>query len=297
MDWNAFVGFIKEYLPVITVVLSAFIAFISTIRHKDLERFYKNAENNLEKVIEPMYLKVKNIENIKDGQHKIELIKDFFDIYDSKKMNISKLGNRQLINKFFETEKAFNQYILKFDEESLKSLFFKVRSLKYNLEKEYWRLFETIYKDYNWYKKTVDMNYLFRFFLRISFFIESTLYAVTWISFGFVMFVIFDGVSVSEAVWVENFKEDFFSALIIFISSLATLYISMFINFAFADDTKQKKKFVDYASAGLTYVWNKMSLKIREWKEERANRKVERERERANLKEERERAARSEEND
>ncbi|WOH92994.1 hypothetical protein RZN08_10270 [Bacillus paralicheniformis] len=210
MDWNAFVGFIKEYLPVITVVLSAFIAFISTIRHKDLERFYKNAENNLEKVIEPMYLKVKNIENIKDGQHKIELIKDFFDIYDSKKMNISKLGNRQLINKFFETEKAFNQYILKFDEESLKSLFFKVRSLKYNLEKEYWRLFETIYKDYNWYKKTVDMNYLFRFFLRISFFIESTLYAVTWISFGFVMFVIFDGVSVSEAVWVENFKEDFF---------------------------------------------------------------------------------------
>lgn len=54
------------------------------------------------------------------------------------------------------------------------------------------------------------MNYLFRFFLRISFFIESTLYAVTWISFGFVMFVIFDGVSVSEAVWVENFKEDFF---------------------------------------------------------------------------------------
>lgn len=68
-------------------------------------------------------------------------------------MNISKLGNRQLINKFFETEKAFNQYILKFDEESLKSLFFKVRSLKYNLEKEYWRLFETIYKDYNWYKK------------------------------------------------------------------------------------------------------------------------------------------------
>ncbi|MCY8995785.1 MULTISPECIES: hypothetical protein [Bacillus subtilis group] len=275
-----FLELLKGYIPVIAVLVSAFIAFISNIRHKDLERFYKNAESNLEKLIEPMYFTVKNIEAVEDKQYKIKLINDFFNTYAPKKISVSKLGNRQLINKYFEAQTAFNQYLNNFDEESLKLLFFKIGSLRYHIEKEYWKLFETVYKDYNWYKKTVDMNYLFRFFLRISFFIESTFYAVTWLSLFFILFVTFDELSFfgDTPLWGADFKPKIQFAVLIFAVSLVFLYLTMFINFAFADDTKQKKKFIDYASAGLTFVWKKCALKWREWKEERANRKEERER-------------------
>lgn len=263
MNWNVF-GFLKEYLPVITVVLSAFIAFISTVRHKDLERFYRNAESNLEKVIEPMYLKVKHIEAVNDRQHKIELIRDFFNTYDPKKMSISKLGNRQLINKFFAAEKAYNQFNHNFDEESLKSLFFKVRSLKYNIEKEYWRLFETIYKDYNWYKKTVDMNYVFRFFLRISLFIEQTFYAVTCIFFSFLFITVISQL-ISRGKFLES--DDFWDKIYLIsmgtVSSLFLLYFFIFVNHVFADDTKQKKRIRDYASLGFTIFLDKLIMKIK----------------------------------
>ncbi|PAC67015.1 hypothetical protein CGS27_30035, partial [Enterobacter cloacae] len=112
--------------------------------------------------------------------HKIEAIRNYFNTYNPEKINISKLGNRELIDKFLESHTAFHKYLTEIDDESLRTLFRKTGSLRFSLDKEYWKLFETIYKDHNWFKKTVGMNYLFRLFLRISVFIESTLYAVTW---------------------------------------------------------------------------------------------------------------------
>ncbi|MEC0633407.1 hypothetical protein P9D81_01160 [Bacillus haynesii] len=271
--------FIKDYLPVITVVLSAIIAFISTIRHKDLERFYKNAVNNLEQIIEPMYYRIKYIERISNTDQKLKNINVFFETYNFKTINISKMGNRRLIDLFFETEAVLNQYLSNKDDKTEELLLSKVRRLHRAIEEEYWRLFEAVYKDYNWYKKTVDMNYVFRFLLRIPLFLEKTLYAVTWIFFAFLFIITFeyffgDGklVEVGRSFGAEGFQDIILVLLMFFFILLIILYIAGFINSVFAGDTKQKKGIEHYVSVGLSSLIEKIHLKIKDWKEERDDR-------------------------
>ncbi|MBU8694128.1 hypothetical protein ACFCVS_05365 [Bacillus altitudinis] len=270
------IAVIAAGLTLITAVLSATIAFINNIRHKDRDRFYQNAEENLYKLIEPMYFKVNNIKNIKDCHRKIESIKKFFNTYNPEKINVSKLGNRKLINRFIETHSAYSNYLIEFDDRSMKFLFLKVKSLEYFLDKEYWKLFEAIYKDYNYFKRTVDMNYLFRFFYRISIFIENTFFAISWIVVAVIIFAMLDEFS-KESIWIEDFKLKVLYLLLFFCISQLILYISSMINFAVADDIKQKKTFYDYLTLGLTYLWKKGSLKCRELKREKAIREEERE--------------------
>ncbi|KLK98193.1 hypothetical protein XJ18_16960 [Bacillus pumilus] len=266
---------IKDYLPIIVLLVSAVIAFITNIRHKDRDRFYQNAEENLYKLIEPMYFKMNNIKNIKDDHHKVESIRKFFNTYNPEKINVSKLGNRKLINRFIETHSAYSHYLTEFDDQSMKFLFRKIGSLEYLLEKEYWKLFEAIYKDHNYFKKTVGMNYLFRFFYRISIFIESTFFAVSWILVFFMLFVILDEYRV-ETIWVEDLKEKLLFLLLCLLFSLFMLSMSVIINLAIADDTKQKKTISDYLTLGITSLWKKGAVKRRERKKEKAIRKEER---------------------
>ncbi|MED5223199.1 hypothetical protein [Bacillus safensis] len=270
------IAVIAAGLSFITAVLSATIAFITNIRHKDRDRFYKNAEENLYKLIEPMYFKMNNIKNIKDDHHKIESIRKFFNTYNPEKINVSKLGNRKLINRFRETHSAYNHYLTEFDDQSKKFLFLKVKSLEAFLDKEYWKLFEAIYKDHNYFKRTVGMNYLFRFFYRISIFIESTFFAISCIVGAVIIFAMMDEFS-KESIWIEDFKLKVLYLLLFFSISQLILYISSMINMAVADDIKQKKTFYDYLTLGVTYLWKKVSLKCRELKREKAIREEERE--------------------
>ncbi|QNP15572.1 hypothetical protein H9S87_13690 [Bacillus pumilus] len=279
------IAVIAAGLSFITAVLSATIAFITNIRHKDRDRFYQNAEENLYKLIEPMYFKMNNIKNIKDDHHKVESIRKFFNTYNPEKINVSKLGNRKLINRFIETHSAYSHYLIEFDDRSLKLLLRKIASLEYFLEKEYWKLFEAIYKDHNYFKKTVGMNYLFRFFYRISIFIESTFFAVSWIIVFLMILVVVDEFQV-VTIWGEDLKEKLLFLLLCLVFSLMMLYVSVIINLAIADDTKQKKTMSDYLTLGITSLWKKGAVKIRERKKEKAIRI-----------EERARAASIEEND
>lgn len=86
-------------------------------------------------MIEPMYFKMNNIKNIKDDHHKVESIRKFFNTYNPEKINVSKLGNRKLINRFRETHSAYSHYLTEFHDQSKKFLFLKVKSLEYFLDK------------------------------------------------------------------------------------------------------------------------------------------------------------------
>lgn len=266
---------IKAYLPVFVVLVSAVIAFITSIRHKDRDRFYKSAEDNLYKLIEPMYFQLRNIKNIRDERHKVEFIRKFFNTYNPETINISKLGNRKLVDRFIETHEAFIHYQIEFDDQSLKLLSRKIGSLEYLLEKEYWKLFEAIYKDHNYFKKTVGMNYLFRFFYRISIFIESTFFAVSWIIFIFMLIVICDEYR-DGTIWVDELQEKLLILFYCLVFSIFMLAMSVFINLTIADDTKQKKTISDYLTLGITSLWKKGAVKRRERKKEKAIRKEER---------------------
>ena len=266
---------LKAYLPVFVVLVSAVIAFITSIRHKDRDRYYKSAEDNLYKLIEPMYFQLINIKNIRDERHKVELIRKFFNSYNPETINISKLGNRKLVNRFIETHEAFIHYQIEFDDKRLKLLSRKIGSLEYLLEKEYWKLFEAVYKDYKYFKKTAGMNYLFRFFYRISIFIKSTFFAVSWIIVFFMLFVILDEYR-GKTIWVEDLKEKLLFLLLCLIFSLIMLSMSVIINLAIADDTKQKKTISDYLTLGITSLWKKGAMKRRERKKETAIRKEQR---------------------
>lgn len=74
------IAVIAAGLSLITAVLSATIAYFYNIKHKDLDRFYKNAQETMETLIEPMYFKLKEIEPVVDKEHKIELLKEFLSL-------------------------------------------------------------------------------------------------------------------------------------------------------------------------------------------------------------------------
>ncbi|PRS67568.1 hypothetical protein [Bacillus sp. NMTD17] len=270
------IAVIAAILSLITAILSATIAYFYTIKHKDLDRFYKNAESNLYNLIEPMFYKMENIKNLKDTYHKMENIKKFFDTYNPETINVSKLGNRRLINRFIDSHEAFRQYLIEFDEKSLRILLSKFDSLEYYLKEEYWMLFEAIYKDHNWFKRTVGMNYIFRFFARISAFFENTFYAVTCIIFVFVFFVIGDELNPKVTLINADFKDKLRYTVGPFFISLLFLNIFIFFNRIIADDTKQKKTISDHLTLGATYLWKKVAVKLREKKMEKAIRKEER---------------------
>ncbi|WP_282060005.1 hypothetical protein [Bacillus pumilus] len=179
-------------------------------------------------MIEPIYFKMNNI---KDDHHKVESIRKFFNTYNPEKINVSKLGNRKLINRFRETHSAYSHYLTELHDQSKKFLFLKVKSLEYFLDKEYWKLFEAIYKDHDYFKRTVDMNYLFRFFYRISIFIESTFFAISWKVVAIIIFAMMDEF-LKESIWIEDFKLKVLYLLLFCCISQLILYISSMINLA-----------------------------------------------------------------
>lgn len=238
--------FIKENIAVITaglslitVFLSAAIAYFYNIKHKDLDRFYKNAQDNMETLIEPIYFKLRDIEAIVDKERKIELLKEFFDSYNYNKINISRLGNRKLIDNFLKCELAFKKLLLDDSEVLYQEVIVNIKQLNHIVDTDYWKLFEVIYKDYNWYKKTVDMNYILRFLLKVSLFLQNTFYGIAFLAYVFLTtFIIL-------SIFDFSFNVFRFSILLLsFLFSTALYLLFGMYNSAFAD-TKQKRTTVD----------------------------------------------------
>ncbi|ABV62328.1 hypothetical protein [Bacillus pumilus] len=238
--------FIKENIAVITaglslitVFLSAAMAYFYNIKHKDLDRFYKNAQDNMETLIEPIYFKLRDIEAIVDKERKIELLKEFFDSYNYNKINISRLGNRKLIDNFLKCELAFKKILIDDSEVLYQEVIVNIKQLKHIVDTDYWKLFEVIYKDYNWYKKTVDMNYILRFLLKVSLFLQNTFYGIAFLAYVFLTtFIIL-------SIFDFSFNVFRFSVLLLsFLFSTALYLLFGMYNSAFAD-TKQKRTTVD----------------------------------------------------
>ncbi|WP_280149574.1 hypothetical protein [Bacillus safensis] len=238
--------FIKENIAVITaglslitVFLSAAIAYFYNIKHKDLDRFYTNAQDNMETLIEPIYFKLRDIEAIVDKERKIELLKEFFDSYNYNKINISRLGNRKLIDNFLKCELAFKKILIDDSEVLYQEVIVNIKQLKHIVDTDYWKLFEVIYKDYNWYKKTVDMNYILRFLLKVSLFLQNTFYGIAFLAYVFLTtFIIL-------SIFDFSFNTFRFSVLLLsFLFSTALYLLFGMYNSAFAD-TKQKRTTVD----------------------------------------------------
>lgn len=238
--------FIKENIAVITaglslitVFLSAAMAYFYNIKHKDLDRFYKNAQDNMETLIEPIYFKLRDIEAIVDKERKIELLKEFFDSYNYNKINISRLGNRKLIDNFLKCELAFKKILIDDSEVLYQEVIVNIKQLKHIVDTDYWKLFEVIYKDYNYYKKTVDMNYILRFLLKVSLFLQNTFYGIAFLAYVFLTtFIIL-------SIFDFSFNVFRFSILLLsFLFSTALYLLFGMYNSAFAD-TKQKRTTVD----------------------------------------------------
>lgn len=251
--------FIKENIAVIaaglsliTVFLSAAIAYFYNIKHKDLDRFYKNAQDNMETLIEPIYFKLIGIEAIVDKDRKIELLKEFFDSYNYNKINISRLGNRKLIDSFLKCEFAFKKILIDDNEFLYEELILNIKQLKQVVDKDYWKLFEVIYKDYNWYKHTVDMNYILRLILRVGFFLENTFYGLIFISYVLMItFIIYSIGTASFDIFV--FKILLLAFLVsIFCYLLASVYTTATV------DTKQKKNTGDIIRENFISFQNKI---------------------------------------
>ncbi|MEH7687545.1 hypothetical protein V7192_18060, partial [Bacillus safensis] len=100
-------------------------------------------------------------------------------------------------------------------------------------------------------------------------------FAVSWIIFIFMLIVIYDEYR-DGTIWVDELQEKLLILLYCLVFSLFMLSMSVIINLAIADDTKQKKTISDYLTLGITSLWKKGAVKRRERKKEKAIRKEER---------------------
>ncbi|WRU97852.1 hypothetical protein RYX51_22515 (plasmid) [Priestia filamentosa] len=156
-------NFIKEYLPLLIAITSASLAYLYARRNNNFANFYNQSKESLEDLLGPMYFRLKHIMSIEDLYEKEARLEEWFNDYNPSKVPIHKLGSQLLIKKFLILQEMFpnlGKKRLEIEEEFYKEL----ESVYKNLEKRYWSVFNSLYKDYNWYNRIINTYFTWRVF-------------------------------------------------------------------------------------------------------------------------------------
>lgn len=150
---------IKEFIPLILTIISAFVGFSFGQRTNKINRFYTQVENNLRNISEPLYFDLRRIKYELSLNKRDMYIEELFIKYTKDKSGIFQLGNRFLIEWFLRTEKVYNEYKNHKTEENWKQFWIDFEYLYVMSEEEYWNGFLTLYRDYRWFLDNLRSNY------------------------------------------------------------------------------------------------------------------------------------------
>lgn len=194
-------NFIKEYISILVVVVGSSLAYIYGRRNNNFTTFSNQAKENLESVLEPMYLRLKYILNIEDDYEKEVSLNRWFNDYTPHKFHLHKLGDRSIMEEFLQLESLYKG--LNNTNTTEKELFYRQLTKMYiRLEKQYWSVFNSLYKDYYWYNRILNTNFSYRVLLECIKFLRNLTHLLGSTS-GIILFFSFY-FKVLEIANVEN---------------------------------------------------------------------------------------------
>lgn len=213
---------IKEYFPIITVCLSAFLAYVFSGRKYKTERFYNDIGESLKDFYSPVFHELRDIKLEQDPRKKENLLKEFVDKYTSNYNKLYICHNEYLVQLFYDLEQVFREYRLKRREKEwveVCSIFNKINSL---VCKEYWHIQRALYKDYPWQKVMERNNYLIKPFMRFLVLLYDTAFFLLTV-WGILLYLIkfsqFTGQIEIPSIIKDNFAA--FSSLTISLYSIS----------------------------------------------------------------------------
>ncbi|MEJ9230294.1 hypothetical protein LAV79_12545 [Peribacillus butanolivorans] len=156
--------FFKEYFPLLVAITGASLAYLYGRRNNNYVNFHSKAKENLEDLLEPMYFRLKDIISIDDKYERELNLNKWLNDYAPYEVPIHKLGDKSLIEKFLKIRGMFqnlSEKRLETEEEFYKGL----KDMHDNLERQYWSIFNSLYKDYYWYNRILNAHFTYRVFL------------------------------------------------------------------------------------------------------------------------------------
>ena len=158
---------LKEYIPVITVFLAAFLAYLFGNRKYKSEQFHKNAMESLTDFYSPIFHEMRkiklNLDSNKDCEI-ISIINIFVKSYTLKDTFIFKSCNPNVIQLFYDLDENLTKSE-SIDKDKIINLF---ESLYIIVESEYWDIHKSLYANFPWLKFLNKINPIFRFFLELT---------------------------------------------------------------------------------------------------------------------------------
>lgn len=181
---------VKDYLPVITVILAAFLAYIFNNRKYKFERFHKEAAESLKDFYSPLFHEMRIIKLDMQYNDKVKLIELFLKKHLSEDTQIYKSYNRKLIDLFYDLDIAFRGYKdkknVKLDDvlEIYNEIFYKVN-------KDYEDIQICLYSQFPWYKLLHKKSPIFRILmdLGVLFYDIVKFIFIGWVLLAYTVFI------------------------------------------------------------------------------------------------------------
>lgn len=147
---------ILTFMPFITAILSGFVTYYFIIRRKKSDRFFAISEDSLKECYSPIYHELHLIMNSLEFDEQKALIDNFFKKYMSCSTPIYKISNSFILDWFYETEKAYSQFLNEWTADNWKMFWKKLLS--------FYGMLETCYRDTHFivYKEIRSKEYLFK---------------------------------------------------------------------------------------------------------------------------------------
>lgn len=210
----------NNYLPVFTACLGAFLGYILSNRKYKLERFYKDGYESIKEFYSPAYQQLRKIIMENEPKKREDLLDLFMEKYRLEDGNIYMSCNQNIIQKFYDLDEVYFQFKKDRSKEKWADIWRKLKSIYYDVDKEYWNMQESLYNDFHWQKFLTKRNYLFKLFMEIMVFFYKTMSFIVAIWVLMLYILLCDRISGQKGlpdVIISNFPKISYLVIIIFL--------------------------------------------------------------------------------
>lgn len=168
----AYVSKLKDFMPLLAVIIAATLTYLLGFRKGKEERFNKQLEENLSSILSPMLHAIKHIERVEETLNREELLKNFFSKYSSQETKLYILSSKEILEWYFLTEDLFYDFLKIKTKDNWETFWVYFKRLSQLINEEYYSVRGIIYSDYRWLLGLNQKNYLIKIF--IEFFCVGT---------------------------------------------------------------------------------------------------------------------------
>lgn len=199
---------LKEYLPVITAFLGAFLAYVFSGKKYRQERFFNDVNESLKTFYSPTFHELRNIKIETDPKSKETLMEKFIDKYTGINTQIYICHNEYLVQLFYDLDQLFRAFKAKRKDEDWEKVYSTFDLIDNIVSKEYRNIQRSLYKSYPWQKIISRRNYIIKPLMEFSVFLYDTasFILILWLVLIYILFVNrFTGHVETPQIIKENF--------------------------------------------------------------------------------------------